>query len=117
MSVKYNAYTYIEKTYIYMSLGFPDGSDGKEPACNVGNLGLISGLRRSPEGRHGNPLQYSCLENPWTEEPGGLQSRGPKELDMIEQLRTAQHLCTYLSLSLCRLTEVKFKIYRLIDYS
>jgi len=47
-----------------MSLGFPDGSDSKESACNVGNLGLIPGLRGSSGGRHGNPLQYSCLENP-----------------------------------------------------
>jgi len=45
-------------------LGFPGGSDGKESACNVGNLGSIFGLGRSPGGRHGNPLQYSCLENP-----------------------------------------------------
>ena len=44
--------------------GFPGGSDGKESACNVGELGLITGLRRSLEGGHSNPLQYSCLENP-----------------------------------------------------
>ena len=40
------------------------GSGGKESACNAGDLGLISGLRRSPGGGNGNPLQYSCLENP-----------------------------------------------------
>ena len=45
-------------------LGFPGGSDGKESACNTGDLGLIPGLGRSPGGGHGNPLQYSCLENP-----------------------------------------------------
>ena len=39
------------------------GSDGKESACNAGDLGSIPGLGRSPEGGHGNPLQYSCLEN------------------------------------------------------
>ena len=39
------------------------GSDGKEPACNVGGLGLIPGLGRSPGEGNGNPLQYSCLEN------------------------------------------------------
>ena len=39
------------------------GSDGKESACNVGNLCSIPGSGRSPGGRHGNPLQYSCLEN------------------------------------------------------
>ena len=38
--------------------------DGKESACHVGDLGLIPGLGRSPGGEHGNPLQYSCLENP-----------------------------------------------------
>ena len=36
----------------------------KESACNAGDLGLIPGLGRSPGGGHGNPLQYSCLENP-----------------------------------------------------
>ena len=46
------------------TLGFPGNSDGKESACNVGDLGSIPGLGRSPGGGHGNPLQYSCLENP-----------------------------------------------------
>ena len=45
-------------------MGFPGGSDGKESACNVGDLGSIPGMERSPGGGHGNPLQYSCLENP-----------------------------------------------------
>ena len=43
--------------------GFPGGSDGKEPACDVGGLDSISGLGRSHGGGLGNPLQYSCLEN------------------------------------------------------
>ena len=38
-------------------LGFPGGSDGKESACNVGDLGSIPGLGRSPGGGHGNPLE------------------------------------------------------------
>ena len=38
--------------------------DGKESACNVGDLGWIPGSGRSPGGEHGNPLQCSCLENP-----------------------------------------------------
>jgi len=46
------------------SLGFPCCSADKESACNVGDLGLIPGLGRSPEGGHRNLLQYSCLENP-----------------------------------------------------
>ena len=44
-------------------LGFPGGSDGKESAGNMGDLGLIPGLGRSPGGGYGNPLQYSCLKN------------------------------------------------------
>ena len=44
-------------------LGFPCGSAGKEAAYNVGDLGLIPGLGRSPGGRNGYPLQYSGLEN------------------------------------------------------
>ena len=43
--------------------GFPGGSDGKESACSVGDLGSIPGLGRSPGERHGYPLQYSGLEN------------------------------------------------------
>ena len=45
-------------------LGFPGGSDGKESACNAEDLDSIPGFGRSPGGGHGNPLQYSCLENP-----------------------------------------------------
>ena len=43
--------------------GFPGGSDGKEPACHAGDPGSIFGCGRSPGGGHGNPLQYSRLEN------------------------------------------------------
>ena len=42
----------------------PGGSAGKESACNAGDLDSILGLGRSPGGGHGNPLHYSCLENP-----------------------------------------------------
>ena len=49
-------------------MGFPGGSDGKESACSAGHLGLIPGSERSPEGGNGNPLQYSCLENPMDRE-------------------------------------------------
>ena len=45
-------------------LGLPLWLTGKESACNVGDLRLILGFRRSPGGGHGNPLQYSCPENP-----------------------------------------------------
>ena len=50
--------------YIYMNgWGFPGGSDGKESACNAGDLGSILESGKSPGGGHINPLQYSCLEN------------------------------------------------------
>ena len=44
--------------------GFPGGSDGEESTCTVGDQSSIPGLGRSPRGSHGNPLQFSCLENP-----------------------------------------------------
>ena len=46
------------------NLGCPGGSEVKASVCSVGDLGLFSGLRRSPGEGNGNPLQYSCLENP-----------------------------------------------------
>ena len=52
--------------------GFPGGSDGKESACNAEDLSSISGLGRFPGEGNGNPLQYSRLGHPWTEEAGGL---------------------------------------------
>ena len=45
-------------------MGFPCSSVGKESACNVGDLGSLPGSGRSPGEGNGNPLQYSCLENP-----------------------------------------------------
>ena len=42
---------------------FPDGSDGKESACNAGDLGSIPRSGRSPGEGNGYPLQYSCLQN------------------------------------------------------
>ena len=48
----------------YYILGFPGGSEGKASACNAGDPGSIPGWGRSPGEGIGNPLQYSCLENP-----------------------------------------------------
>ena len=63
-------------------ISFPGGSEGKESACNVGDLGSIPGLGRFPGGGYSNPLKYACLENPmdrgaWGD---GLQSMGSKRL-------------------------------------
>ena len=56
---------------MYNNTCFPDGSDGKESACNAGNLGSIPGSGRSPGEGNGNPLQYSC--------PGNLRDIGAWE--------------------------------------
>ena len=55
---------------------FATGSDRKESACSVGDPSSIPGLGRSPEEGNGNPLQYSCLENPMDRGAGGFQSIG-----------------------------------------
>ena len=57
-------------------LGFPCGSTGKESFCNVGDMGLIPGLGRSPGERKGYPLQYSGLENSMDCIVHGLQRVG-----------------------------------------
>ena len=66
-------------------LGFPGGSVGKEFACNVGHPGSIPGSGRFPGGGHGNPLQYSCLENPHGQRSlTGYSPWGSGELDTTE---------------------------------
>ena len=73
--------------------GFPGGSAGKESVCNVGDLGLIPRLGRSPGGGLGNPLQYSCLKNPHGQRSlVGYSPWGYEESDTTEQLGTAQHM-------------------------
>ena len=63
--------------FITTLLGFPGSLDGKASSYNVGDLGLIPGSARSPGEGNGNPLQYSCLENPmdggpWQATPHGF---------------------------------------------
>ena len=60
------------------------GSAGRESACNVGDLGSIPGLGRSPGGGQGNPLRYCYLENPMDGEPGKQSPWGHKDLDTTE---------------------------------
>ena len=64
--------------------GFLGGSDDKESACNAGDLGSIPGLGRSPGAGHGNPLQYSCLENPRDKGAWWAAVYGVAESDMTE---------------------------------
>ena len=81
------------------NLGFPGSSADKESTCNAGDPGSVTGFGRPPWGGHGNPLQYSCLNSRWIEEPGlqamqlqdmGYSSWGHKKSDMTEWLNTAQ---------------------------
>ena len=59
-----NITIFISVVYCFMFQDFPGGSDSKVSAYNAGDLGSIPGLGRSPGEENGNPLQYSCLENP-----------------------------------------------------
>ena len=78
--------------YVYM--GFPGSSAGKESAFNARDPGLIPGLGRSPGEGTGNPLQYSGLENPHRQRNLACYSPlGHKELDTTERLSTAQLMC------------------------
>ena len=71
-------------------LGFPGGSDGKESACNVGDLGLIPTLGISLGGKRGNPGQYSCLENSHGPKSlAGYSPWGRKESDTTDHLGTS----------------------------
>ena len=84
-----NVMTLLFNTLSRFVIGFPGGSDSKESACNVEDLGLIPGLGRSPRGGHGNPLQYSCLENPHGQKSlAGYSPWGRKESDTTELLTT-----------------------------
>ena len=71
-------------------MGFPGSSAGKGPASNAGDLGSTPGLGRSPGGGHGNPFQYSHLDNPHGQGSlAGYSPWGCKDLDTTEQLSTA----------------------------
>ena len=66
--------SYSYKFRSHQIMGFPGGSEVKASACNAGDLGSIPGLGRSPGEGNGNPLQYSCLENPMDR---GLEGYSP----------------------------------------
>ena len=69
---------------VLVGFHLPGGSVGKEYTCNVGDLGLIPGLRRSPGGGNGNPLQYSHLENPMDRGAWRATVQQVAESDMTE---------------------------------
>ena len=70
-------------------MGFPVGSDGKDSACNAGDLGSSPGLRIYPVEGNGYQLQYSCLENSMDRGMVGCSPWGHKESDITERLNTA----------------------------
>ena len=90
-------------------LSFPGGSDGKESAYNVGDLGSIAELWTSPGGGHDNSLQYACLENPHGQRRlVGCSPWGCEQLDTTEQLSTAIHWASFHVLICCHLLSCVF---------
>ena len=86
--------------YVYIYKGFPGGSVVKNLLANAGatgDSGWITGSGRSPRGRHGNPLQYSCLKNSMDrgEVWWAIVHGGHKESDMIKQPSMHAHVCVY----------------------
>jgi len=71
---------------LFWEWGFPRSPDSKEPACNAGDLGLISGLGRSPGKGNGSPLQYFWLEN--------SMDRGARQATVHGVARVRHHLAT-----------------------
>ena len=70
-------------------MSFPGGSDGEEYACNAGDSGLIPGSERSPGEGNGNPLRYSCLENPTERGPWRAPVHGASQSQKrLKQLST-----------------------------
>ena len=82
----------MEKAVSIVCEGFPDGSDGKEYACNSRDPGLIPELRRSPGEGNGNPLQCSCLENSMDRGVWWLQSMGTQRVGHDWATNTHTHV-------------------------
>ena len=87
-------YTYYLLTF-FIGYGFPGGSDGKASVYNAGDQGSIPGSRRFPGEGNGNPLQYSCLENPM--DGGAWCPWGRKESDTTERLHFLSFFQEYIN--------------------
>ena len=78
--------------YGYYLEGVPVASDGKESVSNVGDSGSIPGLGRSPGEENGNPIEYSCLENPMDRGAWWAMVHEVTKRDMTELLNTHIHI-------------------------
>ena len=81
-----------------LTIGESGGSEVKASACNAGDLGSIPGSGRSPGEGNGNPLQYSCLENPMDGGAWWATVHGVAEWDTTEQLHFHFHSGVCVSL-------------------
>ena len=110
--------TFLRCIVLKLFEGFPGGSDGKESSCNVGDLSVIPELGRYPGRGDGNPLQYSCLEDPHGQRSlVGYSSWGHKELDM-RAIKHTHKLYGHNSIAsdIKVLTEIKGKPGKLLLY-
>ena len=87
-------------------LSFPGDSEVKASACNAGDLGSIPGLGRSPGEGNGNPLHYSCLENPmdrgaWWDILHGVAKSRTRLSDFTSLLKSPERNTFYLNLDFC----------------
>ena len=81
---------------MFISLGFPRGSDGKESACNAGDLGSVLGLGRSPGEETSHHSSVLAWRIPWTEELAGYNPWSLKELDTAKQLSLSLFISSLL---------------------
>ena len=87
--------------YFSFIIGFPGGSEVKASVCNAGDMGLIPGSGRSPGEGKGNPLQYSCLENPMDGEAWRATVHGVSKSQTQLSDFTSLHLLLSYTSSLC----------------